>query len=125
MITLGGISLSENFYLEGWQSADPVVVEQKFSIDGYQFLRATPTPQGWHYTLGSQNRSGATQGIWCQSTIESIRALAATGQAVVLDYNGEIYNMLIAGMEFEPMFSWEPDGATKNFIGHLNLIEVN
>ena len=124
MTTLGGVAISANMYLDGLESQPRVSVEQVRTIDGTSVVRTTPLNLGRSLTLGTQNGSGATQGIWCLSHIQEIKALEQLAAPVVLDYNGDIYGVVIAGTSFTPFHTWEPEGPNKKFTGTVTLIEV-
>ena len=123
-ITLGGITISDNMYLDGLESQPQVSVEQVRTIDGTSVVRTKSLNLGGTFTLGTQTLSGAVQGIWCLSYIQQIKALEQLGAVVVLDYKGTQYNVVIEGTNFSPMFQWEPEGPDKKFTGTVSLIEV-
>lgn len=124
MITLGGVSISTNMYLSGLESASLVSVEQLRTIEGVSVVRAKPTPGGRTLTLGTQNKSGATQGIWCWEIIEQIKTLELSASAIELNYRGDVYSVIIAGTSFAAFHQWEPEGPYKKFTGSITLIEV-
>lgn len=122
-ITLGGVTISNNMYLDGRETRPSVAVEQVVTIDGTSIIRTRALNLGGHFTLGSQS-SGAVQGIWCLSNIKDIKALEQLAVAVVLDYHGTLYNVVIESTNFSPFFQWEPEGPGKKFTGTVSLIEV-
>jgi len=124
MITLGAIDIDNNMYLSGVESASLVSVEQLWTIDGNSVTRAKPLNGGRLFTLGTQNQSGSTQGIWCYETIELIQALEQLAQGVVLSYRGTDYNVLISGTTFTPLHQFEEEGPYKKFLGTISLTEV-
>lgn len=123
-INLGGIVISDNMYLNGIESASQVAIEQMRTIEGVSVVRAHPTPGGRALTLGSQNLSGMTQGIWCSETIDQIKELELAAVSVSLDYRGDIYAVIITGTRFVPMYQFELEGPYKKFTGTISLIEV-
>ncbi len=122
-ITLGGITLSDNMYLSGLESAPRAAVSQKRTILGTSILTVSPLIGGRRFTIGSDSK-GATRGIWCYHTIEAIKELENQGVAVVLDYRGDIYEVVIVGTSFRPMILHEPEGPNKKFIGTISVIEA-
>jgi len=124
MITLGGIDISDDMYLDGLESALLVSVEQLRTIDGVSIIKTKPTPGGRNFTLGSQNKSGATQGIWCSETIDLIKALELASQVVSLDYRGTVYSVIITGAKFAAFHQFEIEGPYKKFTGNISLTEV-
>ncbi len=123
-IIFGGITLSDDMYLSGFESANLASVEQLRTIEGVSVVRTKPTPGGTPLTLGSQNKSGAVQGIWCSEDIDQVKGLELAAQSVELNYRDTIYNVVIAGTEFTPFHQWEPEGPYKKFTGSISLIEV-
>ncbi len=123
-ITLGGIDINNNMYLSGVESASLVSVEQLWTIDGNSVTRAKPLNGGRLFTLGTQNQSGSTQGIWCYEDIELVQALEQLAQGVVLNYRGTDYNVLISGTSFTPLHQFEEEGPYKKFLGTISLTEV-
>jgi hypothetical protein len=63
-------------------------------------------------------------GIWCQHTIEELRVLEQGATPVELNYRGDIYNVLISGMEFTPFIQNELEGPNKGYTGTITMIEV-
>ncbi len=123
-ITLGGLDISDNMYLEGFESALLVSVEQLRTIDGISIVKTKPTPGGRNLTLGTQSKSGATQGIWCSELIDQIKDLELASQVVSLDYRGTLYDVIITGTKFTPFHQWELEGPYKKFTGSISLTEV-
>lgn len=125
MITLGPVVISDNMYLEGVEKANSVSVEQVRTVDGESYLTVVPSPGGRTLTLGTSQLNGATQGIWCQTVIDEIKALEATGNAQTLSYQGEVYVVVISSTSsITQMFQREPLGPNKKYTGVINLIEV-
>ncbi len=123
-ITLGALEISDNMYLAGLESARLVSVEQLWTIEGNSVVRSKPLNGGRKLTLGSQNQSGVTQGIWCQEDIEQIQTLEQLAQSLVLNYRGTNYNVIITGTTFNPLHQFEVEGPYKKFIGTILLTEV-
>lgn len=123
MITLAGVELGENFYLNGLESAPLSASTQKRLIGGGSFVFIQPQLGGRTFTLGTMEDSGV-MGIWCMSTIEALKVFEQQAAYVVLDYHGDIYNVLIVRMEFEPFLQNEPEGPNKSFTGTITFIEV-
>jgi hypothetical protein len=124
MITLGGVVISDDMYLDGLDNASLASVEQLRTVDGNSIIRARPTPGGREITLGTQNRSGATQGIWCYSVIELVKQMELAALPVSLNYRGTLFEIIITGANFEPLLQFELEGPNKMFTGTISLIEV-
>lgn len=124
MITLGGVSISDDMYLSGLESSRLVSVDQQRSIDGFSIIRIKPSVGGRSLTLGSQNRGNSLQGLWDKSTIDSIKSLELQAQPVILSYRGTDYTVYIVGTEFTPMLQFELESPTKKFTGSVSLLEV-
>ncbi len=122
-VTLGGLDINNNMYLGGLESASLVSVEQRWTVEGNSVIRTKPLNGGRSLTLGSQNKSGSIQGIWCLRDILLIQDLEQAGQSVELDYRGDVYNVIIASTAFRPLHQFELESADKKFLGTLSLIE--
>lgn len=123
MITLAGVQLGENLYLNGLESAPLSASTQKRTVGGESVIFIQPQIGGRRLTLGTMQDSGV-MGIWCQSIIQDLKVFEQQAVPVVLDYHGDLYDMLIIGMKFEPFLQNEPEGPNKSFIGTITLIEV-
>lgn len=122
MITLAGIELGENLYLGGLEDAPLSGHTQKRLIGGGSSVFIQPQTGGRTLTLGTMRDTGV-MGIWCQSKIQEIKVYEQQAQSVALDYHGDIYNVLIVGMKFEPFIQNEPEGPNKSFTGTITFIE--
>jgi len=125
MITLGGVTISDNMYLGGITEAKQVAHQQERTVEGVSKLRVVPTPGGRIITLESQNLNGSIQGIWCQSVIDEVKILEAANVAYTLDHHGTTYTVKIVDTTgFRPLFSFEPVTPNKKYTGKLITIEV-
>lgn len=124
MITLGGVTISDDMYLSGLESSKMVSVDQRRTIDGVSFVRLKPMIGGRALSLGSQNGGGSIQGFWELSTIEQIKSLELQAQSVILDYRGTQYTVFIVGTDFQPFLQFEIEGPTKKFTGSVSLLEA-
>lgn len=126
MILLHTIPISDNMYLEGVETATPVIYQQERTVDGgLPSLTIFGNPGGRVLTLGTVQMNGAVQGIWCQSDIDAIKIVQAAGNAVILNYHGTFYNVLITSTAgLKQMFQNEPITPDKKYLGPINLIEV-
>lgn len=123
MITLAGVELGENLYLNGLESASLSGSTQKRLLGGGSVVFIQPQLGGRTLILGTMQDSGI-MGIWCQSKIQELKVFEQQAMAVTLDYHGDIYTVLIIQMSFEPMFQNQSEGPDKSFLGELKLIEV-
>lgn len=125
MITLGGVLISDNMYLSGREIADSLLYDQKISIGGESSVRVLPLTGGRTFSLGTQNRDGATQGLWCKSTIDQIKALQSTGIPLILNYKGDMFDVhVISTADLVPFHQFEEESPTKKFVGKITLLEV-
>jgi hypothetical protein len=125
MITLGGITISDNMYLSGDVESGGVVHQQKRTIEGVSSILISQKIGGRAFTLGSDMAGGSVMGIWCKSLIDSIKALELAGLPQQLNYRGTIYSVYIVDTSgFTPLFKWQEESATKAYTGQLTLIEV-
>lgn len=122
-ITLGSIAINENMYLDGINNAQVVATNQYRTIDGLSVPLIKETPGGRALTLGSVVDS-STMGIWCQNVVDEIKAIEALGQVLILDYHGDIYNVIITSVEFDQLLKWEEVSPTKKYTGVINMLEV-
>lgn len=124
-ITLGGVLISSNMYLSGIETADTLIYDKKISLGGESDVRVLPLIGGRTLTLGTQNRDGATQGLWCKSTIDQIKAMQGTGIPLVLNYKGALFDVyVISTNDLVPFHQFEEESPTKKFVGKLTLLEV-
>lgn len=126
MITLGGVTISDNMYLGGIVEAKQIAHKQERTVTaGLSVLKTAPTPGGRTITLESTNLGGSIQGIWCQRVIEQVKAVEASNLPVVLDHHGTTYNVQIVDTtQFQQMFSFEASGPDKKYTGKITTIEV-
>lgn len=125
MITLGNIEISDDMTLEGIIQNAGVVYQQKRSVEGYSDTFVQPSIGGGGYTLGSNLSNGSSMGIWCQETIEEIKALELTGAPQTLNYRGTLYRVYIVDTtDFTALFKWELESPTKKYTGNIKLIGV-
>ena len=104
-------------------SARRVSVSQSRTVLGNSVLTVAPLIGGRKLTLGTLT-SGATMGVWCSSTIDSIKVLEQQGSEVTLDYRGAIHRVVIEGTQFKPFIINQEEGPNKKFTGEVLLIEV-
>jgi hypothetical protein len=123
MITLGGVVISDNMFLDGLLNSPMTGQTQRRLIGGESVVFVQPQVGGRTMTLGSQS-AGSTQGIWCQSVIEELKVLEAQAQPLTLNYRGATYNVLIKQMDFSPFVQNELEGPNKGYLGTITLVEV-
>jgi len=125
MITLGGVVINDNMYLAGLETADNLLYDQKISLDGGSSIKVLPLQGGRSFTLGSQNKDGALQGMWCKSTIDQIKSMQSTGIPLILNYRGTLYDVYVIDTKsLSPLHQFELESDTKKFIGQITLLEV-
>lgn len=122
-ITLGGVTISDNMYLDGINNAALISAQQYRSIDGLSLVLSKKQSGGRTITLGSVVDS-SVMGIWCQSVVDAVKLLEGDNSVLVLDYHGDTYNVLITGMEFTQLFKFEPVTSNKKYTGTITMIEV-
>lgn len=123
MIYLGGIEISDNMYLDGINDAALSASSQKRLLGGGSVVFIQPQIGGITFTLGSQTQKGI-QGIWCQNVIDLLKPIEALATAVILDYHGDLYDVVIKEMTFTPIFQNQSESTNKIFTGTITLIEV-
>ena len=125
MITLGGITISDNMVLSGVIEASLTIYQQKRTVEGVSRTRITEKIGGRELTLGSDTSGGSNMGMWCSSIIENIKELEKTLTPKVLNYRGVEYLVYIVDTtDFTPLFKWEEEGPTKKYTGTIKLIEA-
>lgn len=122
-ITLGGITISDNMYLDGIENASLASLQSERTVDGLSLTAAKATPGGRLLTLGSVVDS-SIMGIWCQSVIDEIKAIEAVPQVIELNYHGDTYNVIIESVDFTQLFKFEPVTENKKYTGQVTLKEV-
>jgi len=124
MITLGGVTISDNMVLLGVEQANSVTTEQIRAADGTPYVKLYDSPGGRALQLGT-SQIGKIQGIWYQSVLDELRAVQDLKTPVVLNYNGEVFTVYITDFSsIEPLFQNEKRGPCKRYIGLIDLIEA-
>ena len=124
MTTLGGVTISDNMYLDGVLDAPLSGSTQKRLLGGGSVVFIQPQIGGRKFTLGTINGSVGTQGLWCQQTIEDLKVFESNTQSIVLDYRGDLYDVVITKMQFTPFQQNQLESPTKPYTGTITLIEV-
>lgn len=125
MITLGGVTISDNMYLGGLIKANPIEYQQDRTVGGLSVMTVFDNPGGRNLTLGTSNLQGSIQGIWCQHVLDQVKVVQKQGNPVVLNYHGDAYNVIITDTSgIEQLFQFEPVSPDKKYVGEINLIEV-
>lgn len=126
MIDINGVLISDNMYLEGIETSTYAVYDQKRSLSGEADITVFPVSGGRQFYLGTQNKNGAIQGMWCKSTIDQLNELRKLGTPLSLNYHGSIYSIYITSTEeLTPLHQFEAEGPNKKFIGRIAVIESN
>lgn len=114
MITLGGLTLSDNLRLLGLR-ADPVAVDLQRSEGGVAHILTAPLQGG---------RALQLQGYFTSAQVDQIMAMANAGDPVELVHPRGTYSVIITGSTLADWIEYvEPDPADFEE-GTINLIEV-
>lgn len=125
MITLGGITISDNMYLGGITQSQQIAYQQVRTVEGLSKLTTVSLTGGRNLTLGTVSMNSAIQGIWCQSVIDQLKDLEKTNIDCVLDFHGDTYNVrIIDTTDFTQMFQFEEVSPDKKYTGSIKMIEV-
>lgn len=125
MSTLGGVDIGPNMYLDKVLDAPSTSSSQVRTVKGLSTVFINPLQGGRNLTIGTLSANGSIMGIWCQSTIEAVKALAQSALAVDLVYGGDTYSVLIVGNSgFKPLRNSDPEGPSKSYTGQFFLTEV-
>ena len=112
-------------YLDGLVKANPIAYQQDRTVDGIPVMTIFSNQGGRQLSLGTSQLQGATQGIWCKSVLDDLKAVQGLGNPVTLDYHGDTYNVLITGTsDINQLLQFEPDTPNKKYTGTIKLIEV-
>lgn len=115
--TLGGLSLSPDLVLTGLEASPGIIYSQRRTMSGVSVLQTAPVVGGRTLGLNSENHLSLTD-------IQAIQALAALGQPVTLVHHRGTFNVLIIGLNVEPVsLIANPDG-TLWHSGEITLLEV-
>jgi|LGVE01.1.fsa_nt_gb hypothetical protein len=125
MITLGGVTISDNMYLKGVHTSPEVLVQQDRSLNGGSHLTVQKINGGKTYTLGTTNANGSIMGIWCSSVLDQVKVLESAGVAVPLNYRGIIYPavLIVEVPKMDPLYHFELEGPDKKYLGHITITE--
>ncbi|MCA1807446.1 MAG: hypothetical protein LC687_06340, partial [Actinobacteria bacterium] len=112
-------------YLEGVESAENIVYEQKRSLEGSSYLRTVALSGGRTLTLGTVSSSGSIMGLWYKKDVDDIKALELANAAVTLDYHGTTFTVKVVDTSnFEQFLHTEPVSDCKLYTGTITMIEV-
>lgn len=122
-ITLGGLSLNKDLYLDGIVNAKNIAVSKVRTLGGVADTR-TMTQDGGRSLLLT-TLSDPLQGIFCQNQVDSIKEMETAGIGVTLTYrdSGD-FLVLITGTNFTQFNQREPLGPNKKYTGGIQLTEV-
>ena len=124
-ISLGGVALNENLYLEGVENHMGNSVNSVMTIGGLSITTTLARSGGRTLTLTTTNNSGALQGIFCQSDIDAIQEVEGSGLQVTLTYRDRgDFQVVITGLSFTQFKQNEPVSPAKRYTGSIQLIEV-
>jgi len=124
-VYLNSVEISDNMVLEGIEQADPLIVEQLRSIDGTPYLRTYNNDGGRKLSLGT-SETNRVQGIWYKYVLDDIKEIQKTKLPATLTYYGKTYIVMVVSTEnIKPMHAFEPPNDCKQFLGTIDLIEVN
>lgn len=124
MITLNGVTISDNMFLDGIESSSNVIYTKKTSIGGVSKVYAKRKVNGRELSLGTQE-DGKIQGIWCKSQIDQIKEIEKMAVPVILNYRGIEYNVMVVDTSnFKPLHIFEIEGSNKKYTGKILMIEV-
>lgn len=123
IITLGGLSLNKDLYLDGLVNAKNISVSKVRTLGGVSDTR-TMTQDGGRPLLLT-TLSDPLQGIFCQSQVDAIKAMETAGVGITLTYrdSGD-FLVLIVGTNFRQFNQREPIGPNKKYTGSIQLTEV-
>lgn len=123
VITLGGLSLNKDLYLDGIVNARNIAVSKVRTLGGAADVR-TMTQDGGR-PLSLTTLSDPLQGIFCQSQVDAIKVMETAGLGITLTYrdSGD-FLVLIIGTNFVQFNQREPIGPNKKYIGGIQLTEV-
>lgn len=125
MITIDSMTINCDMYLKGVGSALQVLVQQDRDLNGDSHILVSKINKGRSFTLGTQSNGSAIQGLWTLDEIENLKVIEGNGLPVVLDYRGNIYNVIITSIsEPTPFKINEVESASKRYTTIVNILEV-
>ena len=125
-ITLGGISLSDHMVIENKFSWQPFSGSSFQTMGGRFCYYATVLQSGRPIDLISTQESG-----WITyATYKQVETLIDTTNVIVLDYSGDIYNVLFRFddfpvLDFSPLVNRANLQDTDYMYGTIKLVEVS
>ena len=124
-IKLDTLDVSPDMYLDNVLQEELVTTQVDRNLDGEANIIIKSKTGGNLMTLGSQTGSNGIQGIWHQQDLEDINTLIRSKRIVVLDYRGDLYNVIVLSISnLRPFETNEIEGPCKRFTANINLIEV-
>ena len=125
MISIGAIVLNESLYLSGIENANNVAVSQSRTLGGGSVVQLMTLDGGRSLTLSTINADGSITGMWCQSQIDDIKALEATGiHATLTNRDRGTFTVLIVSTNFQQYDQREPVHEFKKYTGSVALVEI-
>lgn len=125
MIALDNMTINCDMYLKGAESGLQVLVQQDRDLDGDSHVIINKINKGGSFTLGSQSDGSAIQGLWTLDEIQALKVIEGNGQPVVLNYRGNIYNVIITSLsEPTPFEINKLETAEKRYTMLVNILEV-
>lgn len=124
-VSLGGVVLNSNLYLDGIENAPRIAVNKFRHLAGTSTLQTMSMSGGDTLILTTTNDKGVRQGCFTQAQIESLKALEGAGVAVTLTYRERgNFNVLIRGTNFRQLEQNVAYSASKQYTGSITLEEI-
>jgi hypothetical protein len=122
-VSLGGVLLNDDLYLDGIENAKKLAVTRYTHLAGTSTTVAMPLSGGRTLTL--MTTSSPLQGIWCQSQVDQIKAIEGTGAQVTLTYRDRgNFEVIISGTNFKQFNKRESVNPNKKYTGSVTTVEV-
>lgn len=126
MITLNGVTLSEDLLWDG-EFDNPVISQNvQRTLLGVQIIQNMPIVGGRIVSLVAISNGSEYQGFYTRSQIQEFKALEEAGTPIVFHYEGQEFNVVIqaGGIQVQPLIPRPNQDVADLYSGTLILIEV-
>lgn len=123
-ITLGALTLDDNLQLRGLEARPLVTHTVSRTILGRTIVETMQAPAGHALELTADDDGSAVRGVFLRSDVDSILALRDSGAVVLLVHPRATLNVMVTGVDVDPVFDVNDPAADWWFTGSVQLLTV-
>jgi len=128
-IQVGTVELDDNLHLMGFETNPPINYSVRYTLGGNKIVQTHPRTSGAELRLIARHDGSSRMGQFCSSHLDSLRALAETGNTYALTHPavtalGRTVNVKITMFNVEQSDEREPPGPNKKWHGEILLEEI-